>query len=94
MAPQEAILDSEYLLKISNMGAQKARAMRYGGGGFDVDDFVTKLITFMGGQSLPENLDEAGSELELDDGDEPLDWDKIGRKALAKSRRVPTMGFM
>ena len=24
----------------------------------------------------------------------PLQWDRIGRKALAKSRRVPAMGFM
>ncbi|KAI3618680.1 nuclear protein qri2 [Moniliophthora roreri] len=29
-----------------------------------------------------------------DEDDSPLEWEKIGRKALAKSRRVPVVGFM
>jgi hypothetical protein len=69
--------------------------MKSGQGGFDVDDFVSKLITFMGGRKpLDENLPDESDVEEVDDGDAPLDWDKIGRKALAKSRRVPVMDFM
>ncbi|KAJ7045634.1 hypothetical protein C8F04DRAFT_1249025 [Mycena alexandri] len=39
--PQEATLDSDFLLMASNMGAQKARAMKSGSGSFDIDDFVS-----------------------------------------------------
>ena len=90
-APQEATLDSQVLLAASKMGAQKARAMRAGAGGFDIDEFVAKLVTFMGGKR------SIGDDGEVDDGldaDDYLEWDLIGRKALAKSRRVPAMTFM
>ena len=90
------------------MHAAKARAMKAGTGAFDIDDFVSKLITFMGGRrgggagpkdhpSRGED-DNYGEEDDDDDDegddDQPLDWEKIGRKALAKSRRVPLMDFM
>ncbi|KIY50141.1 hypothetical protein FISHEDRAFT_39848 [Fistulina hepatica ATCC 64428] len=91
-APQEAALDSQFLLMASTMGAQKARAMKSGSGSFDIDDFVAKLITFMGGRQPSDN--DENDEYEIEDGTAALDWDKIGRKALAKSRRVPTMTFM
>lgn len=79
----------------SNFGAQKARAMKSGSGAFDVDDFVSKLLQYMGGQkniedTLPDDSD--GEEIPVNVS--ALDWDRIGRKALAKSRRVPAMGFM
>lgn len=79
----------------SNLGAQKARAMKSGSGAFDIDDFVGKLVHFMKGQgtmddNLSDDSDAEGSVPNM----VPLDWDKIGRKALAKSRRVPTIGFM
>ncbi|TFK44821.1 Nse4 C-terminal-domain-containing protein [Crucibulum laeve] len=93
--PQEATLDSHLLLMASNMGAQKARAMKSGSGAFDVDDFVSKLITFMGGRKPVEDAAPDDSDIEQgDDGNALLDWDRIGRKALAKSRRVPAMSFM
>ena len=93
--PQEATLDSAFLVMASTMGAQKARAMKSGGSAFDIDEFVSKLITFMGGRKpmenqLPEDSDAEG----VEDGDSPLDWERIGRKALSKSRRVPAMDFM
>ncbi|KAI0062919.1 hypothetical protein BV25DRAFT_1870107 [Artomyces pyxidatus] len=91
-APQEATLDSAFLLTASNMGAAKARAMKAGGSAFDVDDFISKLVTYMGGRR-GEHLEE-GSDAGDEDGDIGLDWEKIGRKAMAKSRRVPTMDFM
>jgi len=76
----------------SNMGAQKARAMKSGSGSFDIDDFVSKLVMFMGGAKQL-NVDDDDSDGEEMNGT-PLEWDRIGRKALAKSRRVPAMGFM
>ncbi|KAJ7287409.1 Nse4 C-terminal-domain-containing protein [Mycena rebaudengoi] len=91
--PQEATLDSAFLLMASNMGAQKARAMKSGSGTFDIDDFVTKLVTFMGGGGAKDADDESDEEDVIGNGT-PLDWDRIGRKALSKSRRVPAMGFM
>ncbi|KAF8070559.1 Nse4 C-terminal-domain-containing protein [Lyophyllum atratum] len=93
--PQEATLDASFLLTASNMGAQKARAMKSGSGAFDIDEFVAKLITFMGGRKPLEEHAEEDSDVE--DGEHTgasLEWAKIGRKALAKSRRVPAMGFM
>jgi len=114
-APQEATLDSAFLLTASNMHAAKARAMKSGAGAFDIDDFVSKLITFMGGRrgggggggggrgdrpsqaDADYDEDEDASEEDDDDddeSDEPLDWERIGRKALAKSRRIPVMDFM
>ena len=84
------------------MHAAKARAMKAGAGAFDIDDFVSKLITFMGGRrgggagpkdrEAEPDVDEDDDE--DDEDDEPLNWERIGRKALAKSRRVPVMDFM
>jgi hypothetical protein len=94
------------------MHAAKARAMKAGAGAFDIDDFVSKLITFMGGRrgggggggpkerhdrqgdaDYDEDVDEEDEE-DDDEDDEPLNWERIGRKALAKSRRIPVMDFM
>jgi hypothetical protein len=89
------------------MHAAKARAMKAGAGGFDIDDFVSKLITFMGGrrggggpkdrgerQADADYDEDVDDEEDDDEGDEPLNWERIGRKALAKSRRIPVMDFM
>ena len=66
----------------SDIGATKAKLLKHDAGAFDVDDFVSQLVLSMGGaEDLGEPLH--GSE-----------WAKLGRKALAKSRRVPTIGFM
>lgn len=79
----------------SNMGAQKARAMKSGSGAFDVDDFVSKLLQFMGGQkSLEDSLPDDSDGEDLEDNLSPLNWERIGRKAMAKSRRAPALNFM
>ncbi|KAF8622646.1 hypothetical protein AX15_006758 [Amanita polypyramis BW_CC] len=91
--PQEATLDSAFLLKATSMGAQKARAMKSGSGTFDVDEFVSKLITYMGGRRTLDDQDPDNSDVEQD-GDAPVDWEKIGRKALANSHRAPVLSFM
>jgi len=91
----EATLDSAFLLAATQMGAVKARAMKSGGGAFDVDDFLTRLVTFMGGRKGAALADDSDSDVEDDDLDgAPLDWERIGRRALAKSRRIPVMDFM
>lgn len=99
----EATLDSRYLILASDMGAAKAKAMKNDGSGFDVDDFLSKLVTYMGGRKGGINRHREGSEeLEQeeeeeeddDDDDSPLDWEKTGQLALAKSHRVPAMDFM
>lgn len=80
------------------MGAQRARAMKSGSGAFDIDDFITKLISYMGGIPTPGAIDDEedeDTEVSRDIEDNlPLDWDKIGRKAMGKSRRVPFLNFM
>jgi len=79
----------------SNMGAQKARAMKSGSGAFDVDDFVSKLLQFMGGQkSLEDSLPDDSDVEDLEDNLSPLNWERIGRKAMAKSHRAPALNFM
>lgn len=93
-APQEATLDSATLVNLSNMGAVKARAMKSGTGAFDMDDFVAKLITFMGGRKGAELLGGEEGEDEYEDPSQVLRWDLIGKKAMAKSRRTPVADFM
>lgn len=75
----------------SNMSALKARSMKTTAGAFDVEDFIEKLISFMGGNQATGEAVEEGAEM---DDTAPLKWDKIGRKALAKSRRIPVVDFM
>ncbi|KAJ7735982.1 Nse4 C-terminal-domain-containing protein [Mycena metata] len=90
--PQEAVLDSSFLVKTTTVTSRNARALKFGTGTFDLDDFVTRLITFMGGYKPLEEVCSDASDLEEDDS--PLDWAKVGRRALARSRRVPAPGFM
>lgn len=89
--------DSGLLVHISQISAAKARAMKSGSGAFDVDDFVARLITYMGGRkpfSPAVGDDDGDDDDDYDEGGAPLDWERIGRRALAKSRRVPAMDFM
>ena len=79
----------------SNVGAQKARAMKSGSGAFDVDEFLSKLVNFLKDRKGPGRAFSEDSDGEDYGGHVvPLDWDRIGRKAMAKSRRVPMMSFM
>ncbi|KAJ7493579.1 Nse4 C-terminal-domain-containing protein [Mycena latifolia] len=89
---QEATLDSSFFVKTTTINSRKARALKFGTGLFSVDDFVTKLVGYMGGYRPPE--DPASDAEDEEEDDTELDWARIGRLALAKSRRVPAMGFM
>lgn len=85
----EATLDSKAMTNLSEMAALKARDLKHTAGGFDVEDFIAKLVTFMGGPDA-----NTGSDDEDDDPEAPLDWEKFGYAALAKSRRVTGVNFM
>ncbi|KAJ3909202.1 Nse4 C-terminal-domain-containing protein [Lentinula edodes] len=89
----EATLDSSVLLQLTASHAQMARSLKSGSGAFDIDDYLAKLVSFMGGHKLDnQNPDDPDADDALLDA--PLDWDKIGRTTLAKSKRVPVVGFM
>jgi non-structural maintenance of chromosomes element 4 len=94
----EATMDSGLLLKASMKSAMLARAMKSGGGAFDVDDFVSKLITFMGGRRNADMREDDEDDDLYDDNDgndgTPLDWERVGWRAMSKSRRAPVMDFM
>ncbi|KAF8342145.1 Nse4 C-terminal-domain-containing protein [Cantharellus anzutake] len=89
---QEATLDSKAVMNLSEMTAMKARAMKHSVGGFDVEDFISKLVNFMGIQPAGGNENHDGDN--EDDGEVMLNWDKIGYLALAKSRRATGASFM
>ncbi|RIB07493.1 Nse4 C-terminal-domain-containing protein [Gigaspora rosea] len=79
----EATLDSRLLVLTSDLGVQKARRMKLDNNAFDVDAYISKLITFMGGRQVD------------DDDEEPdLDWNAIGELASHHTLRVPTMEFI
>ena len=93
----EATLDATLLVKASAQSATLARAMKSGSGAFDVDDYISKLVIFMGGRhgvnedKQVEDDDDAYDD-DVDDG--PLDWGRIGWKAMTRTHRVPVMDFM
>lgn len=69
--------------------------MKSWSGALDVDDFIARLVHYMGGQnSFEDGLSDSSNEEEIHDPVPALDWDRIGRKCLAKSRCVPVTGFM
>ncbi|KAF9191964.1 nuclear protein [Haplosporangium sp. Z 11] len=77
----EATLDAKLLVMSADLGMQKAKQLRMGQGGFDETEYISRLITKMGGHDVDND--------QLD-----MDWSKIGRLAMKFTRRVPTMDFM
>ncbi|TIC30773.1 hypothetical protein E3Q09_04220 [Wallemia mellicola] len=86
-APQEATLDSHFLIVQSEMSAAKARAMKIDADCFDLDEFLNRMLSVGGGFSIDEDVDneQTGS---------GMDWDSIGDIALKHTRRVPVGDFM
>ncbi|CAG8441781.1 6477_t:CDS:10 [Ambispora leptoticha] len=80
----EAILDSRILVLSADLSVQKARRMKIDSNAFDTDDYVGKLVNFMGG-SQP-HLEE--------EDDAPLDWLGLGKVAARFTTRVPSMAYM
>ncbi|KAG9009734.1 nuclear protein [Tulasnella sp. 427] len=90
LAPQEAVLDSRLLSTVSALSAAKARDLKHDGAAFETDDFIQRLVTFLGkGKADLESVDEGDLE-----NDNILDWEKLGRLALRRSRRAPGLDFM
>jgi len=93
----EAIADSRVLISVTGQASTKARGMKSGSGAFDIDEFIQKLVTFMGGRAAQQlDADEDGSEHEDNqvESGAPLEWELIGRRALGYSHRVPVSDFM
>ncbi|KAG8760432.1 nuclear protein [Serendipita sp. 396] len=91
-APQEATLDSKVMLQNAEMGAAMARAMKHDADAFDVDDFISELVLFMGGPS--QDAPPGDEDDPAEDISQPLEWEKIGLRAYLCSRKAPSMDFM
>lgn len=91
-----ALVDAGTLNYVSTNIVQRAQGLKSGTGSFDIDDFVSQLLHFLSDAPAPGLLgeDDEEEEYQVDREDVALRWDKVGRKALAKSRRVPVMDFM
>ncbi|KAG8926281.1 nuclear protein [Tulasnella sp. 417] len=89
-APQEAVLDSRLLSTVSSLSAAKARDLKHDGAAFETDDFIQRLVVFLGkGKADLESVDDGDVE-----NDNILDWEKLGRLALRRTRRAPGLDFM
>ncbi|KAG0377985.1 nuclear protein [Mortierella sp. AD032] len=77
----EATLDAKLLVMSADLGVQKSKQLRMGQGGFDENEYITRLINKLGGY-------------EIDNDQQAMDWTKVGKIAMRWSRKVPTMDFM
>lgn len=106
----DATIDSRFLVNASDIALKKAQNMALGdnGLGIDVDEFVSKCITFMraGGttndnseptstqrrRNRGSNMDEDEEEFEDGDG---LDWQALGSRAcFPNNKRPPVPSFL
>lgn len=108
--PSEAVLDSRLLIATSEAGALKARQLKLDADAFDTDEFLVRLLKFIGGRSARSlrrkrtrkgpgqaglDSDDASDDgLEDDDDDRPMKWNKVGRVLAGQSRRAPPLDFM
>src|SRR5437762_13998707 len=69
-----ANLDSRLLVTTSDLAKQKARNMELGDASFNVDEYITKLVTFMGGRHL---VGDDNSNRE-----DSMNWAALGRAAV------------
>lgn len=83
-----ANLDSKLLVTTSDLAKHKARNMDFGDAAFNVDDYVTKLVTFMGGRHQVRGQARNRAD------EEDMDWASLGRVAMGICRRPPTMDFL
>ncbi|KAF9439163.1 nuclear protein [Entomortierella beljakovae] len=80
-APQEATLDSKFLVLSADLGTQRAKQLRMGQGGFDETEYISRLVTKMGGH-------------DIDNEQMGMDWSAIGRVAAKWTQKAPSMDFM
>ncbi|CAG8514130.1 19608_t:CDS:2 [Racocetra fulgida] len=76
---EKPTLDSRLLVLTSDLGVQKARRMKLDNNAFDVDAYISKLITFMGGRQVD------------DDNDEPdLNWSALEERDIERQENETT----
>ncbi|KAJ3754682.1 Nse4 C-terminal-domain-containing protein, partial [Lentinula raphanica] len=92
----EALLDANFLADVSARSNRMSRRLNPEFGMFDFDEYVLKLVTYAGGRKLGLQSTQQISDDELDDSNlvEPLKWERIGKLASRKSKRVVIAGFM
>ena len=106
----DATIDSRLLVTIGDYVSKRAELLAYGDGalGVDVEDFVTKCITFMkhGGPlntddeaaPAPQGRSNRGGDEASDEEDEDgdaLDWEVLGRRAcFPHNLRPPVTSFL
>jgi len=88
-SPSVANLDSRLLVNTSDLAKAKVRNMKLGDAAFNVDEFVAKLVSFMGGRHRFRGTVQAEGRDE-----DNMDWAKVGHMASTICRRPPTIGFM
>jgi non-structural maintenance of chromosomes element 4 len=84
-----ANLDSRLLVTTSDLAKHKARNMKLGDAAFNVDEYVVKLVSFMGGRPI-----NTAREYRDRDREDNMDWTSLGKVAMGIGRRPPTIGFM
>lgn len=106
--PAEAVLDSRVLIATSEAGALKARQLKIDADAFDTDEFLARLVTFMGGRRGSDRArrrkrtrratqggddDDEMDGLE-DDDDVPMLWSRVGKVLAGESKRAAPLDFM
>ncbi|KAJ3968351.1 Nse4 C-terminal-domain-containing protein [Lentinula raphanica] len=92
----EALLDANFLADVSAHSNRMSRRLNPEFGMFDFDEYVLKLVIYAGGRKLGLQSTQQISDDELDDSNlvEPLKWERIGKLASRKNKRVAIAGFM
>ncbi|KAI3628204.1 hypothetical protein CBS14141_002205 [Malassezia furfur] len=94
-APSDSLLDSRFLLSMSDMGAEMTRTRRIGADAFDMDDYMHRVAQFIGGHVVSGRRNARGDDDALASGDTELwDWDKLGSVAAQYTRRAPIPEFL
>ena len=70
----------------TDLAHKRARNVNLGDATFNVDEYVSKLVSFMGGRHLVGDNDRGR--------EDSMDWAELGRVAMGIIRRPPTMGFI
>jgi hypothetical protein len=103
----EATIDSRLILEAADLSYRKINSITLGDGttGVDVDDFITKCISFMkqgdgpGRHNGPPNTQTQGRRRNLDDEDDDagdtMNWDYLGKNACVLYNSRPCLtGFL
>ncbi|CAO3609108.1 unnamed protein product [Cunninghamella echinulata] len=79
---QEAALDSRLLVLSADITTQKARNLRMDHNLFNIEEFISKLKTFCGGNNNTENPNQEWK------------WEKLGKRAARFGRRGHASNFI